>query len=176
MIEAHAHQLRVAGDRLNSDQRRADALTAVVAAAHCNSTAPAMAGPAAVVLTLPLTEAERVANNQSRTTELPGIEADCHTLGDAAARFGLCCADIAPAIIDQPNSLIAKLTDTQITPLALGRSQRLASPGQRTALMLRDKGCVITGCTVPAQHCQAHLPQSTASPGGTPQSVLAVRG
>ncbi len=33
--------------------------------------------------------------------------------------------------------------------LDLGRSQRLATPAQKTALLARDGGCVIRGCTVP---------------------------
>ena len=33
--------------------------------------------------------------------------------------------------------------------LDLGRTQRLATPAQKTALLARDGGCVIPGCTVP---------------------------
>ena len=40
--------------------------------------------------------------------------------------------------------------------LDLGRSQRLASPAQKTALLARDGGCVIPGCTVPGDACDAH--------------------
>jgi hypothetical protein len=40
--------------------------------------------------------------------------------------------------------------------LDLGRRQRLASPAQRTALLARDGGCVIPGCTVPGDGADAH--------------------
>ena len=40
--------------------------------------------------------------------------------------------------------------------LDLGRSQRLATPTQKTALLARDGGCVIPGCTVPGDGCDAH--------------------
>ena len=40
--------------------------------------------------------------------------------------------------------------------LDLGRTQRLASPAQKTALLARDGGCVIPGCTVPGDACDAH--------------------
>ena len=40
--------------------------------------------------------------------------------------------------------------------LDLGRTQRLASPPQKTALLASDGGCVIPGCTVPGDACDAH--------------------
>jgi hypothetical protein len=40
--------------------------------------------------------------------------------------------------------------------LDLGRSQRLATPAQKTALLARDGGCVIPGCVVPGDACDAH--------------------
>jgi hypothetical protein len=40
--------------------------------------------------------------------------------------------------------------------LNLGRSQRLASAAQKTALLARDVGCVIPGCTVSGDACDAH--------------------
>jgi Domain of unknown function (DUF222) len=41
-------------------------------------------------------------------------------------------------------------------PLALGRSQRLASRGQTMALIARDGGCSFPGCTHPASWCDRH--------------------
>jgi hypothetical protein len=40
--------------------------------------------------------------------------------------------------------------------LDLGRSQRLATTAQKTALLARDGGCVIPGCTVPGDACDSH--------------------
>jgi hypothetical protein len=40
--------------------------------------------------------------------------------------------------------------------LDLGRTQRLATPAQKTALLARDRGCVIPGCVVPGDGCDAH--------------------
>ena len=45
-------------------------------------------------------------------------------------------AEIWPAIIDRHG-----------VPLALGRTRRLASPGQTMALIARDAGCSFPGCT-----------------------------
>jgi hypothetical protein len=48
------------------------------------------------------------------------------------------------------------LTDEHGAPLSTGRTMRLATPAQRSALVLRDRGCVIPGCTAPISWCQAH--------------------
>jgi hypothetical protein len=40
--------------------------------------------------------------------------------------------------------------------LSLGVTKRCFTPAQRRALALRDKGCVIPGCTIPARWCEAH--------------------
>ena len=54
-------------------------------------------------------------------------------------------ADIWPTIINHKD-----------VPLALGRSQRLASPGQTMALIARDPGCSFPGCTHPPSYCDRH--------------------
>src|SRR3954451_13787405 len=40
--------------------------------------------------------------------------------------------------------------------LDLRRTHRLATPAQKTALLARDGGCIIPGCTVPGDACDAH--------------------
>jgi hypothetical protein len=41
-------------------------------------------------------------------------------------------------------------------PLDLGRTTRVVSPAQRTALSVRDGGCVVPGCDRPLGWCEAH--------------------
>jgi hypothetical protein len=41
-------------------------------------------------------------------------------------------------------------------PLYLGRSRRLASPGQRIVLHAKDRGCTHPGCTVPGYLSEVH--------------------
>jgi Domain of unknown function (DUF222)/HNH endonuclease len=41
-------------------------------------------------------------------------------------------------------------------PLELGRTTRVVSPAQRTALAVRDGGCVFPGCDRPLAWCDAH--------------------
>ncbi len=55
--------------------------------------------------------------------------------------------------------VLARVTaDTMAAPqpLAVGRTQRIATAAQRRALALRDRGCIMPGCEVPAERCQIH--------------------
>jgi hypothetical protein len=54
-------------------------------------------------------------------------------------------AEIWPTIINHNN-----------VPLALGRTRRLASPGQTMALHIRDSGCSFPGCSHPPSWCDRH--------------------
>ena len=51
-------------------------------------------------------------------------------------------------------------------PLYLGRSKRIATPGQRLVLFNRDRGCTRPGCTAPAYHSQAHHAAQDFGKGG----------
>jgi HNH endonuclease len=41
-------------------------------------------------------------------------------------------------------------------PLDVGRASRVVHPAQRTALAVRDGGCVFPGCDRPLEWCEAH--------------------
>jgi Domain of unknown function (DUF222)/HNH endonuclease len=41
-------------------------------------------------------------------------------------------------------------------PIAVGMAARFATPAQRAALTVRDRGCVFRGCTRPPRRCHAH--------------------
>jgi Domain of unknown function (DUF222) len=51
-------------------------------------------------------------------------------------------------------------------PLYLGRTKRIASPGQRIVLHDRDRGCPFPGCTVPGYGCQVHHAEADWIDGG----------
>ncbi len=107
------------------------------------------------------------------------------TLGDAATRFALCTGSLTgilthhePRSSTAPGStglsgIAARLAGTRIQPLALGRSTRLATTAQRTALALRDGGCVIPGCGRPPSECQTHHVTDWAHGGRTDLDSLA---
>lgn len=56
-----------------------------------------------------------------------------------------CEAEIIPMVLGGPSEIVDQ-----------GRARRLVTPGQRLQLAVRDRGCTIPGCTVPATWCDAH--------------------
>ena len=56
-------------------------------------------------------------------------------------------------------------------PIAVGRTHRTATPAQRRALAARDRGCIIPGCAVPAEVCQAHHLTGWAKAGRPPWPI-----
>ena len=56
-----------------------------------------------------------------------------------------CHAGILPAVLGGKSEV-----------LDLGRTRRLFSPSQRKALQIRYRTCVVEGCDVPAEQCEAH--------------------
>ncbi|MCU1614784.1 MAG: nuclease, partial [Frankiales bacterium] len=79
----------------------------------------------------------------------PGPGAATTTMGSAIsaarARMLACDGDVTRIVIG-PDSV----------PLDLGRTQRIAPPHLRRAVVLRDTTCVFTGCQAPAWWCEVH--------------------
>lgn len=190
-VDAHAEKLRTEGDRLTKAQRRADGLANLVATAAASGTTPATGGlPAAVTVTIPLSVAERLTGgtNCASGTDCasPGSDSPVMpygrigrdgTLGAATARFLTCCAGLSGVVVTHPHGtsgLAALLGAAQEEPLAVGRTQRLATTAQRKALAVRDGGCVIPGCAVEAHQCQPHHVRDWAAGGGTDMANLAL--
>ena len=61
------------------------------------------------------------------------------------ARRLACNANIIPVVLNGKGRVID-----------IGRTQRLVTTAQWWALIARDKGCATKGCTIPAEHCEAH--------------------
>jgi hypothetical protein len=70
---------------------------------------------------------------------------DGSPLSAGQARRMACTAGIIPVVLGGRSQ-----------PLDLGRTRRLFSTAQRTALALRDRGCRAHGCDIPARWCEAH--------------------
>jgi hypothetical protein len=72
-------------------------------------------------------------------------------------------ANLLPVVLDDAREI-----------LAYGRGRRLASPGQRKALMARDRGCTFPDCTRPAAISEIHHTTEWAHGGQTNLSTMAV--
>ncbi len=75
-----------------------------------------------------------------QVSNLDGVQ-----LSDGTTRTLRCSAELRALIVD-----------TLGVPLDMGRTVRLATPSQRTALAIRDGGCTFSGCTAPVRWCDAH--------------------
>ena len=76
----------------------------------------------------------------------------------------ICCdADLIPVVLGSASEV-----------LDVGRTQRLVTPAIRTALLVRDRGCVFPGCDAPAARCEAHHITPWWAGGRTALSNLAL--
>lgn len=181
-IDALAERLRSTADHVPAGARRADALVQLVNDAHAAGVLPTRGGlPVALTVTVQHTSAGDPIWSTSRG----------HQLTPAEARWAGCDATLTPILVGDhdevcvvvppgtpltPAARIAALAralfDTRI-PLAVGRSERTATPAQRRALAVRDGGCIIPGCGVPAEAAQIHHLTEWADGGCTDLANLA---
>ena len=136
-------------DLRHHGQRTHDALEEVCDRLLRSGTLPDSGGtPASVIITID----ERHLAARRRW----GVTSDGTALS-ADAVLGLAGeADLYPTVV---NSLGVVLQ--------LGRTRRLASPGQTMALVARDGGCSFPGCDRPPEWCQRHHVEDWASGGRT---------
>ncbi|SFB27073.1 HNH endonuclease [Amycolatopsis marina] len=119
-------------------QRQGDALAEIISRTARADDLPLTGGERAVVtVTVSLAELEQRA-------EAAMLNASGYTSISQLRRW--CCeAKVLPAVLG-----------TQGEVLDLGRAQRLATPAQRRALAIRDRGCTRPGCTRGPKWCQVH--------------------
>ncbi|WP_245975570.1 HNH endonuclease signature motif containing protein [Amycolatopsis palatopharyngis] len=125
-------------DRRSHAQRQGDALAEIISRTARADDLPTTGGERAVVtVTISLAELEQRA-------ETAMLNASGYTSISQLRRW--CCeAKVLPAVLG-----------TQGEVLDLGRAQRLATPAQRRALAIRDRGCTRPGCTRGPKWCQVH--------------------
>ena len=144
-------------DPRTSDQQRHDALSSVVDHAARCAESPALGGQSPAVI---VTVAE---------DELSGIRSDgMHTLGTgmiegveapvslAAISRHACAGGIQRVVMNADGGIVE-----------LGSAQRCFTPQQRRVIAVRDGGCVIPGCGIPAAWCEIHHVREHAAGGQT---------
>jgi hypothetical protein len=90
----------------------------------------------------------RVLVTRQPTTHDPGSPRNHDALGGdggLVARLRMAAAPLPPVLAGAPSQ-----------PLDVGRTSRVVQPGQRSALAVRDGGCVFPGCDRPLAWCEAH--------------------
>ena len=117
------------------DQLAARALTSLVTGGRATSTPPPKVG---VLIDLPT-----LVNglHESSIVEY----SDCTPLPVETVRRHACTADIIPIVLDSDG-----------VPVDVGRSARLATPGQRQALRAMYRTCAIEGCDADFDRCEIH--------------------
>ncbi|GAA4022068.1 HNH endonuclease signature motif containing protein [Allokutzneria multivorans] len=140
-VEAALHALaspRSGEDTRTPEQRYADSFTEAMKIALATRELPTNGGQKPqIIITIPY-HALLTAIGFGDTSW--GGPLSAHLIREMA-----CDANIVPAVLNGKN-----------VPLNLGRSKRTASPGMRTALAVRDKGCAFPGCDRPPAWTEAH--------------------
>ena len=124
--------------------RRADALLAMAHHHSQTALAPSHGGDRPrIVITLAY---ETLAGVAAQAGVLAGqLTATGEPVPAGVLRQLLCDADLLPAVLGGASEV-----------LDVGRTRRLVTPPIRTALELRDQGCIFPGCDKPPQDCHAH--------------------
>jgi len=146
LLDAHAESLRRCAleerdplaDSLTPEQRRADALIAMVRQHQVTRQAPSSGGDRPrVVVTIDYVKLR----NEAAGAGLIGDEPI-----SAGALRRLCCdAGILPAVLGGSSQI-----------LDIGRETRVIPPAIRAALVVRDGGCAFPTCHARAAVCEAH--------------------
>ncbi|GAA4163928.1 hypothetical protein GCM10022286_25080 [Gryllotalpicola daejeonensis] len=137
-------------DMRTPDQKRADILHAVFTAAARAPETPTMGGAHPTVLVVVPKEDFDSGHGAAR------IDGEDEPITATTAKRIAETGGYQEVQVDQAGKI-----------LNLGDTKRCATPWQRRALAVRDKGCIIPGCTIPARWCEVHHIQPDRDGGPT---------
>ena len=147
-------------DTRSPAQRHHDALTAMGRALLASGQLGQHNGlPATIIVTTTLKELETAASGALRPAGETG-----HAL--TAAGTLLPMTEVI-RLASHAHHYLVVFDNHRHIPLYLGRTKRLATPGQRIVLHARDRGCTKPGCTTGGYYCQVHHVNGWASQGHT---------
>lgn len=147
----------VTGDSRTPAQQRHDAFVAMVSAAARSAELPTLGGSSPTVLvSVSATELE----SGTGAGWIDGVDEPVSV--DAVKQF-ICTGGVQKAFFTPNGKLIA-----------LGSPERGFTPQQRRAISLRDAGCVIPGCSIPAGWTEIHhvLEHARGGPTHTSNGVM----
>jgi Domain of unknown function (DUF222)/HNH endonuclease len=157
LTAAERAQLAVHAETRSPDQQRHDVLAAAIATAARSGEHPSIGGAAPTVLV-----SVRAADLESGrgVAHADGIEIPVSL---RTTRHMICTGGIQIVVVDNAGAI-----------LQLGSPERCFTPNQRRAITLRDGGCLIPGCTVPAAWCEIHhvIPDLHGGPTHPDNGVL----
>ncbi len=145
------------GEHRTADQQRHDVLAAVIDTAARSGEHPTIGGAAPTVL-VSVRASDLTAGRGAAHAD--GVEVP---ISLRAARHMICTGGTQTVVFDEHGRIIA-----------LGSPERCFTPHQRRAITLRDGGCLIPGCSVPAAWCEIHhvIPDADGGPTHPDNGVL----
>lgn len=157
MTDAERADLARQAEIRTADQQRHDVMAAIIDTAARSGEHPTIGGAAPTVLV------------SVRATDLESGRGVAHADGIPvpvslrAARHLICTGGIQTVVVDNAGAI-----------LQLGSPERCFTAHQRRAITLRDGGCLIPGCSVPAGWCEIHhvIPDREAGPTHPDNGVL----
>lgn len=139
------------------DQQRHDVIALIVASAARSGEHPKIGGAPPTVLV-----SVRAADLESGrgVAHADGVEMPVSL---RAARHMMCTGGIQTVVVDGAGAI-----------LQLGSPERCFTAHQRRAITLRDGGCLIPGCTIPAAWCEIHhvIPDEAGGPTHPDNGVM----
>ncbi|MEC3916464.1 HNH endonuclease signature motif containing protein [Nocardia sp. CDC160] len=180
-VESKVLEAAARRDRRDAAQRTHDALFALVAALQPGTDTPAdtAAGTAADTAAAAAKAGKPVKLGKHRG--LPVEVVVTMSLADLERGAGVATTasgghlSISEALkLAKGSRPVLAVLDKDEIPLYLAHGERLASSGQRLALIARDRGCTHPGCDVPASMCAAHHVIDWAKGGPTDVTNLAL--
>lgn len=129
-------------DLRTPDQKRHDAFAAIAQAASQHEDMPSLGGAAVTVLI------------QVEETQLLARHGNGWIHGHDGTPTPISLTGVEHATCSGRTQRVVQNSDGRI--IELGTAQRVFNAHQRRAIALRDGGCIIPGCTVPATWCEIH--------------------
>ncbi|WP_289017869.1 HNH endonuclease signature motif containing protein [uncultured Ornithinimicrobium sp.] len=132
-------------DTRTPGQRRYDALMTVLRRGVAGTQGEPTTPKATLLVTMDLDTLRRDLAATGGRVPGCGTTLEGDLVAAESVRRLACEADLIPLVLGGDGEVVDQ-----------GRRKRLVTPAQRVRLAVRDQGCTIPGCTVPATWCDAH--------------------